>query len=561
MQRFFSIITVVFLSLAIASCAKQGMPSGGPKDVTPPRALHVSPGNGSLHFKGNTFTVEFDEYVVLKDADNNILVSPPLANKPEYKTKGRKVVVTFSDTLQPNATYLFQFKNAVADFNEGNLLPSFEVVFATGDVLDSMTIGGLVLDALTQQPRKEMLTLMLFDASVPLQQLTAAHPDSTAPPVSPRYVTRCDSSGHFAFNYIREGRYHVVALEDGDKNLKVGTNEAVAFTNSPVVPHHAADTTAAHTALQMMLFEPKHEVQRLTGSTFLKAGKVQLTTLIPMEQPTLYADGEEVRWQLNARRDTLTLWTLREKCDSLRLIVSDPSGIQDTLKLRFRAKPSRVAAVAKPSPLTLQPSHKSLPFFDTLRLVADVPLDPARCSADSVVAIRRMKDSTVTRCPLVSTDNLLQRAVLFPFQQGEKYELLVPAKAVGDIYGHSNDSLTFPLTVIGADQYGNLKITLVPDSSCSAASLIVEVVDEKNHVVARQRCGADATIEFRNLAPTKYRIRAIFDDNGNGQWDTGDYNAMTQPEGVRFMPKTINIRANWDFEETWQLSRHANKTS
>ena len=90
------------------------MPNGGPKDETPPQLRSAQPANQSCNYTGRDFYIEFDEYVVLKDADNNVLVSPPLKNKPTYRTKGRGVQVRIADTLQPNTTYLFQFKNAIA---------------------------------------------------------------------------------------------------------------------------------------------------------------------------------------------------------------------------------------------------------------------------------------------------------------------------------------------------------------------------------------------------------------------------------------------------------------
>jgi len=49
-------------------------------------------------------------------------------------------------------------------------------------------------------------------------------------------------------------------------------------------------------------------------------------------------------------------------------------------------------------------------------------------------------------------------------------------------------------------------------------------------------------------------LKVIFDRNGNGRWDTGDYLKKQQPERVMYFPKTIEIRANWDQEEQWELS-------
>ena len=145
--------------LLISSCAKQGYPTGGPKDTEPPKSLGTTPANESRHFAESQFYILFDEYVVLKNPDDNVLVSPPLKQKPEYTTKGKGVLVKLHDTLQANTTYLFQFKEAIADFNEGNLLPSLEYVFSTSDYIDSMMVEGKVVEALTMENDKDVVNV------------------------------------------------------------------------------------------------------------------------------------------------------------------------------------------------------------------------------------------------------------------------------------------------------------------------------------------------------------------------------------------------------------------
>ena len=159
------LFAIILLSAIAVGCAKQGFPSGGPKDTQPPVAGEAMPPSGTTNFTAQSFYIPFDEYVVVKDAENNILVSPPMKRKPEYTPKGHGLMVKIKDTLRENTTYLFQFKGAIADLNEGNALESYEYAFSTGAILDSMTLSGTVLDALTLKAREEPVTVMLYESS------------------------------------------------------------------------------------------------------------------------------------------------------------------------------------------------------------------------------------------------------------------------------------------------------------------------------------------------------------------------------------------------------------
>ena len=72
---------VILFSILSIGCAKQGFPSGGPKDITPPSAGEAIPPTNTTNFSAKEFYIPFDEYVVVKDAENNILISPPMKKK------------------------------------------------------------------------------------------------------------------------------------------------------------------------------------------------------------------------------------------------------------------------------------------------------------------------------------------------------------------------------------------------------------------------------------------------------------------------------------------------
>ena len=555
-KGFFSIFFVIVVLLS--GCAKQGMPTGGPKDVDPPVQKRTVPENRSLGFDGNQFFIEFDEYVVIKDAENNILVSPPMKHKPEYKTKGRGIQVKMNDTLQPNTTYVFQFKDAIADYNEGNLLPSLEYVFSTGDYIDSMTIRGRVVDALTYEPREEAVNVWLMSMADG-ESFANSFGDTAAPVPTLAYATRCTKDGSFSFNYIKPNKYKIFAVQDENKNQQLDAGESIAFISGEVEAKNMKDSievdsvkkSVADTGnLQLLIFTPQTERQRITGSGFTAAGKVRITTKLPLLSPTIDCGGEKTLWRLNASRDTLTVWTLRQKCDSLQMIVSDDSGIQDTLKLRWRSKKGAAAASTQ---VEMKLNYSKLPYFDTLALLFSTPLASGQ-SGDSVARIFRLKDSTETFCPVVIDSSLMRANIIYDFLQGEKYSVSVAKDCLKDIYNQGNDSLKAVIEVTKVEEYGNLSVEIKYGAPMVPTFVIVELLNEKGTVVAsRWVLPMVQNAKFEHLTPGKYRVRAIVDNNHNQKWDTGDFSAGIQPERVVYLPKTLDIRANWDFEEKMEL--------
>ena len=134
-----SLGVTVITTFFVLSCAKISAPMGGPKDLDPPVIVKSLPENGTVMFTGKSFTVTFDEYIVLDRISEKFMVSPPLATKPEVKLKGKSLVVTWEEELADSTTYTFYFQDAIRDNNENNPINNFQYVFSTGPVLDSLS--------------------------------------------------------------------------------------------------------------------------------------------------------------------------------------------------------------------------------------------------------------------------------------------------------------------------------------------------------------------------------------------------------------------------------------
>ena len=155
----------IFLLLLIVfcwNCAQQGSPKGGPKDEAPPRVLESQPLNYSTRFKAKKIIITFDEYIVLDNVNQELIVSPPMEEKPEVKLRKKSMVIEFEEALKDSTTYTFNFGSAIKDLHEGNKLLNYEYVFSTGDVLDSLSVRGTLKYAEDLSVPVDQISIMLY---------------------------------------------------------------------------------------------------------------------------------------------------------------------------------------------------------------------------------------------------------------------------------------------------------------------------------------------------------------------------------------------------------------
>src|SRR5262245_37324416 len=157
---FFLIILSILKILVLSGCANIVPPQGGFRDSLPPVLVKVSPADSSVNFTGRKISFAFDEYIMVENFQQNMLVSPIPKTTPTYLSRLNTVTVTLKDTLEPNTTYTLNFGDAIKDVNEGNIMKNFTYVFSTGPSIDSLMFRGNVILAETGQV-DSTLTVML----------------------------------------------------------------------------------------------------------------------------------------------------------------------------------------------------------------------------------------------------------------------------------------------------------------------------------------------------------------------------------------------------------------
>ena len=477
--KYTTIFAVVVLSAFFFSCANVGYPSGGEVDKTAPKATAFEPTNETKNFTSNNIVIHFDEYIQLKDVDNQVLISPPFEHKAEIVAKGKYVSIKIKDTLLPNTTYLFQFKNAIVDNNEGNALPSLDYVFSTGDHLDSLSVKGKVVDGLTLKPDENIAVLLYSEFT-----------DSAIAKSHPVYMTKTDKNGVFKFKYLKQGLYKIIALKDDDRSLTYNNaSEKMAFSTDTILPAYIIDSVdTADSGLILHTFLPEVGEQRITDSKMTKSGKAIITTLYPLVNATITSPENELITVLNKSCDTLEVWTTKPT-DSLTLMIKDLSGIDDTLKLRYFKKKGRQGK----ENFYKTNAKATVPYFDSIKMTFTNPIDSVMDNG-KIVCVQTKTDTFYTS--LILDQARLHALVALKLQPDSSYTMLIPKGKIVDIYGTPNDSITLKTKANTPNDYGAITIKLVP--ATDTVQYIIQLLTEKDEVIAEKIYTGNA-LTFLNI--------------------------------------------------------------
>lgn len=583
-------IFIIIAAAVMYSCANIGNPSGGPIDKTPPIFMRSNPTPNAVNVKDRKIEIFFDEIVTLKDPSTKIIVSPAQTEMPRMSALGRKVTVELVDSLLPNTTYTIDFSNSIQDNNEGNAIDNFAFAFSTGSVIDSMRVSGYVLDSRTLEPMQSVVVGLQSNLAN-----SAFHKEKL------QRVALTNDRGQFTIRNVSPGSYHIFALKDLDRDYKFGNpTEDIAFLDSIIVPsigsREAADTVyndlneidtimrATRPAyfpndILLSMFNEDRKSQYLANNLRVDSTRISLTFAAASDTlPSLSIVGRNDvpdQWYTLERsqtNDTLTYWirpphlvsadTLIVATTYLRTdTASNLSWGTDTLKFTFqrqkakkKKKNEETDSLEQIRFMELHPlANGTQEVYAPLLLQTGTPIE--RYSREAFHLQRKLQNDTTFYPAEIKSialrDSTLSRRDLMlkvDWEPGAAYTLAVDSLAMTDIYGLQTKPLKVDFNVRKMEEYGNIvfNIPAVRDSA------IVELLDGTEKIVLRAPVKSHRA-ELLNLLPGKYYARLFIDRNGNGKYDTGNYDMHLQPEETVYYPGAINLKKNWDVEQTWDI--------
>jgi uncharacterized protein (DUF2141 family) len=509
------------------SCANRGTPTGGEIDEEPPVILRAVPENFSTNFRGDEIKIYFDEYVKIKDVRKQLIISPPMDTDPAITPMGgasKYISIKIKDTLLSNTTYAFNFGESIVDNNEENPYPYYRYVFSTGPTIDSLSIKGFVVDALQEQP-DPFISVMLYDVD-------STYTDSIVYKEKPRYITNTlDSLTTFNIENIKAGKYKLIALKDKNGNYKFDQKtDKIGFKEGYItVPSDSSyKLTLFKEEVNFKAIKPKQDGE--TRIIFPYEGDYSSMRIKVLGDTPV---GYKTRIVKDIKTDTLYYWYKPKfEIDTTFFIVSNEKYV-DTFKHRFRA--------IKGDSLKMKSVLSgTLNYDQDFTMEGNIPLTKIDTSKIKVM------DKDSLDVPFKVQYDSIFNQYKFPIekQEGQKYTFTMLPETFTDFYdGVNKDTLVYPVRTKLRSEYGNLRVNL----RNAKFPLIVQLVDNKGEVLYERYTTASPVIDFTNLPPKLYSLRVVYDTNGNGKYDTGNYLLGIQPERVSYAPPIEEVRSSFDF--------------
>lgn len=582
----FGVLVAILLLPIIYSCASIGNPNGGPYDEAPPRFISSTPAPNQTNYKGKRVEIVFDELIQLERPSENVIITPPQRQNPSIRANARKVIVEFNDDLIDSTTYTLDFTSSIADNNEKNVLENYTFAFSTGDIIDTLEVSGILLNAENLEPMPG-ITIGLHSNLE----------DSAFTSEAFLRTTRTNDRGRFTIRNIAPGTYRIYALNDMNRDYKFDQpGEDIAFYEPYIIPSFEPasrmDTTWIDSLtidtiqsvgythflpddIELFLFKEKFERQymlrpeRNQENMFTLRFNSTLDTIphpipvnfTPVEENWYYSQSAEEGKSVNFWLTDSTVWAL----DTLQMEVTYPLSDSlnilqpqtDTVQMIIR----RTGSQRRQSRDREEDSEKieflsmninasgTINIYDTIAVTFNEPV--ASLSAE-VFQLSQMADSTWAPVDfelVKDSINTLRYFIKHTWNYGARYLLEVDSASIYNVYGKWNDAYSGEFSIKNQDEYGHLYLNITGINTPA----FVEILNSQG-VPIRKAKVADGGVLFMNLIPDTYYARLIVDTDENGVWDTGNYEEKRQPEKVYYSPRSFSVMQNWNVEETWDVT-------
>lgn len=522
----------IILYILVISCAQPISPTGGKRDTVPPNLISSTPNNKQTNYKGRTVDLEFDEYIVAENLQQKLLITPD-AGEYDFKARPTGLQIKFKKSLDTATTYSLSFGDAIKDFSEKNPARNLRVVFSTGVGIDSASVGGQVKDLLSDKP--------LLDVLVGL------YPNSDTlniEKMKPSYFTRSDSAGRYSIENIRPNKYKLFAFDDKNRSLSYNPRaEKIAYLRDSITIVDSTQISGVSLRLFMANNTPAkvRNTQPRANYYSVNYDKGFLEYKVKFNNP------EDSIPHFQAGTNELKFYNTKNRKDTLvaKITIVDSVGLtfEHTQKIKFReARGGGKAADTNREPFDMKtnfPDNGEIePRNFALKLTFNKPVAEARLNQIQIIS-DSTKAEVIKITDFTWANNHAILSLSRPILARRELKVIIPKATFFSVENDTIPAKIYKLPIMDEENYG----TLEGEIKGAKSKFIVELLDDKFEVV--KSISNKTPYVFSYLKPATYTLRVIVDENGNGQWDTGDVKANKLAEPVFFHNEAVKVKKNF----------------
>ena len=458
------------------------MPSGGERDIDPPKPVASYPAVNETGFKDNKIAIKFNEFVEWNNPNQNIIISPFIDGEILTKIHGKTVFIQPRNGFLPEKTYIIQLNNAIKDLNEGNILASYLHKFSSGRQLDSSNVR-IQLKNMEKEDATDALIVFCKDKNSFFEKKY-------------EYISMA-SKGQALFENIDATSYYLFAFLDSNFNKKWDENERVGFSDARI--------SRKDTFTQMLLFQHTLEKNSAIADNF-QFGSFDLNFIQDVKKIEIISPRLQAIF-IHSKKYKMLFSPL----ENIGKLIFKVDGIQDTIDYKANDKKNNFEWVGYDRNIETEKLR-----YDSIEIQWN-----AKVSKVDLKKIYLKKDTTLV--------------ALKGFFEGDKWILT-------NLEPNSNYTLVLDSGAMFASKYGNNRLEYL--FSTIAKNQLKETInikvdgDTKNGIVElyinKKRLFFDISqnpmISLKNVTNSTLNFTFFYDTNKNGKWDSGNVKKAVQPE-------------------------------
>lgn len=521
------------LLIIIGGCAEPRPPLGGPTDKAPPALVASEPANESVSIRPEFIRLSFSDYLDEASFMQAFSITPSPSGRPRLKWRGRSVTIRFGDEWRDSTTYVVTLDTQLRNWRGVGLLQPIIMAFATGPVIDQGRIRGRVVEALRGESAEG---LNVF-----------AYPTSNIKSSEPAYVTSTGEDGQFDLSYVREADYHVIVLQDANRNQEPDPSERFAVPPQEYI-QTVADTTGRRPVWVVGTLDslaPAIDRVRAMSSTRLSV-RLTESVVMPQRDPgnwsitdSLMRSSRAVQQVYAPIDDPQVLYLRTDSLDERTWSLSADPTLTDSSGNGILVEPVWFNGRAREDTTRL----RFLGFLPerSESVIALGPHDYAGLRFNQPVA-----DSVMFQ--IVQVTDSLGNGLAFGF--GSDNGTLYTMDAIRSPGDHAIIKVGLPgasfeqaFRRLTERELGSLSGFVVPGGDRVRIELLSETT---GRLYASEQPDDSGAYVFEGLPEEAFMIRAFIDRNGNGRWDAGTVHTYMAREPISWVSEPRTVRPRWD---------------